>query len=131
VEWLHPVSLEQEISVNIEVAAVIAADFNAELLLNLFLVQELADPAKSRVAKIAGIFTFAANIIDVLASLLVWSNHGIVAVDACRNTRPDALAVVAVLNHALAARQSVLHRLTLSGTKNSRIATLATSHRLV
>merc|ERR1711977_26654 len=47
VEWLHPVTLEKEVSVDIEVAAVIAADLNAKLLLNIGLVQELADPAES------------------------------------------------------------------------------------
>jgi hypothetical protein len=53
VEWLHPVTLEEEVAVDIEVAAVIAANFDAELLLDICLVQEFADPAKSRVAEVA------------------------------------------------------------------------------
>lgn len=52
VEWLHPVTLEQEVAVDIEVAAVVAADLNTQLGLNLLLVQVLADPAKSRVAEV-------------------------------------------------------------------------------
>jgi len=53
VEWLHPIALEEKVSVDIEVAAVIAADLNTELSLDIRLVQEFADPAKSRVTKIA------------------------------------------------------------------------------
>jgi hypothetical protein len=53
VEWLHPVSLEQEVSINIEVAAVIAAHFDAELLLDFSLVQIFADIAKGRIAEVA------------------------------------------------------------------------------
>jgi hypothetical protein len=53
VKWLHPVSLEQEVSINIEVAAVIAAHFDAELLLDFSLVQIFADIAKGRIAEVA------------------------------------------------------------------------------
>jgi hypothetical protein len=53
VEWLHPVTLEEEVAVDIEVTAVVAANFDAELLLDICLVQELADPAKSGVAEVA------------------------------------------------------------------------------
>lgn len=53
VEWLHPIALEEEVAVDIEVTAVVAANFDAELLLDICLVQELADPAESGVAEIA------------------------------------------------------------------------------
>lgn len=53
VEWLHPVTLEEEVAVDVEVAAVVAANFDAELLLDICLVQEFADPAKSGVAEVA------------------------------------------------------------------------------
>lgn len=66
VERLHPVTLEEEVSVDIEVAAVIAADFNTEFLLHIGLVQELANPAKGRVAQVAGVFTFTTDIINIL-----------------------------------------------------------------
>jgi hypothetical protein len=66
VEWLHPVALEKEIAVDIEVAAVVAADFDTEFLLDFLLVQIFADVAKSRITEVAGVFTLATNIIDVL-----------------------------------------------------------------
>jgi hypothetical protein len=66
VERLHPVALEEEVSVDVEVAAVIAADFNAELFLNISLVQVLADVTESGVAKVAAILALAADIIDIL-----------------------------------------------------------------
>jgi hypothetical protein len=46
VKWLHPVTLEEEVSVDIKVATVICADFNTELSLNFLLVKEFADPSK-------------------------------------------------------------------------------------
>lgn len=66
VERLHPVTLEEEVSVDIKVAAVITADFNTKFLLNIGFVQELANPAKGRVAQVAGVFTFATDIINIL-----------------------------------------------------------------
>lgn len=66
VERLHPVTLEEEVSVDIKVAAVITADFNTELLLNICLVQKFANPSKSRVAQVAAVFTLSTNIIYVL-----------------------------------------------------------------
>lgn len=66
VEGLHPVPLEEEVTVDVKVATVVAADFNTELLLNLLLVQVLANPAKGGVAKIAGVFALATDVIDIL-----------------------------------------------------------------
>jgi hypothetical protein len=70
VEWSHPVTLEQEISVDIEVTAVVAADLNAELLLDFLFVEIFADIAKSGIAEVARVLAFATNIIDVLGVLL-------------------------------------------------------------
>jgi hypothetical protein len=70
VERLHPVALKQEVSVDIKVAAVVAADFNAELLLDLSLVQKFADITKSRIAEVAGILAFATDIINILEDML-------------------------------------------------------------
>lgn len=69
-EWPHPISLEQEIAINIEVAAIIAANFSAKLLHNLVLVQILADPSQCRIAEIARILTFATDIVNVLTKLV-------------------------------------------------------------
>ena len=65
-ERLHPVALEEEVSVDVEVAAVIATNFNTKLLLDVSFVQVLADVSESRVAKVAAILTLAADIIDIL-----------------------------------------------------------------
>jgi hypothetical protein len=66
VEWLHPVTLEEEVAVDIKVAAVIIADFNTKLLLDICLVQVLADPAKSRVAEVVRILALATDVVNVL-----------------------------------------------------------------
>jgi len=128
VERLHPVALEKEISVDIEVTAVIAADFDAKFLLDFPLIQILADIAKSRIAEIIRVFALATNIIDVLAGSLVGTNERIVAIDTCRNTGPDAFAIVAVLDQALAARESIVHSLAFAFIENSRVSALSASH---
>lgn len=66
VEWLHPVTLEEEVSVDVKVTAVVTADFNTEFLLDIGLVQEFADPSKSRVAQVAAVLTLSTDIINVL-----------------------------------------------------------------
>lgn len=63
--------------------------------------------------------------------MLVWANHSIVAVDACRHTRPDTLAIIAVLDEALAAGKCVLHGLAFTIIKHSWVSTLTASHGLV
>lgn len=70
VEWLHPITLEEEVAVDIKVAAIVAAHFNAELLLNICLVQVFANPSKSRVAEIAGILALATDIVNVLQHIV-------------------------------------------------------------
>jgi len=127
-EWLHPVALEEEISVDVEITAVVAADLNAELLLDLLLVEIFADISKGRIAEIAGVLALAADIIDVLTSSLVRTDECVVAINACRNTRPDTFAIVAVLDQALAAGESVIHSLTFAFVENSRVPALSTCH---
>jgi hypothetical protein len=61
VEWLHPVTLEEEVAVDIEVAAVVAADFNTQLLHNGLLIEVRADPAKGGVAEVAAVLALATN----------------------------------------------------------------------
>jgi len=128
VEWLHPVTLEQEISVDVKVAGIIAANFGTKSLLDFTLVQEVADPSESSVAEVARILALATNIVNVLAGALVRANEVVVAVDCCRNARPDALAIVARLNKLLASRKSVIHRLTLALIENAWPRTLSASH---
>jgi len=131
VERLHPVALEEEIAVNIKVAAVVATNFHAELFHDRLLVQVFGNPTESSVAKIAAVFTRAANIVDVLSSLLVWANHGIIAVDTSRNARPNASALVAVLDKTEATWKSVIHCLTFALVKNSWPSSITACHRSV
>jgi hypothetical protein len=62
---------------------------------------------------------------------LVWANQSIVAVDACRNTRPDAFAIITVLDKTLASGESILHSLAFASIKNGWVATLTAGHWLV
>jgi len=128
---LHPVTLEEKVAVNVKVAAVIRADFNTELCHNILLVQPLGNPAKSRVAKVTAVFTLAANIINILSSLLVRANHGVVAVDASGNTRPNTFAVITVLDETCAAWEGVVHRLAFALTENSWPSSVTACHRSV
>ena len=62
---------------------------------------------------------------------MIWADQSIVAVNACWNARPNALAIVAVLDQALAARKSILHSLAFALIKDSRPSTFTTGHWLV
>lgn len=128
--WLHPVTLEQEVSVDVKIARLIAADFDAKLFLDVLSVEISANPVKFIIAQTATL-ALLTNIVNVLAGSLERTDHCIVAVDACRNTRPDALAVIAILDKALAARKSIVHRLAFGLIENSRVSTLAAGHRSV
>jgi hypothetical protein len=75
VEWLHPVPLEEEVSVDVKIATVVAADFDTELLLDLSLVKIFANIAQGRVAEVARILALATNIIDVLGAALAKSRR--------------------------------------------------------
>jgi hypothetical protein len=128
---LHPVTSKEEVSVDVHVAAVVAADLGAESVLNVLAVEVLGDVAQTRVAQVGAILTVASDIIDVAASSLVGTHHGVVAVDAGRHARPGAAGLVAALDQRLAARQSVVHGLALALTEDRGVATLTTGHRAV
>jgi hypothetical protein len=70
VEWLHPVTLEKEISVDVEVAAVVGAYFYTKFGLNFLLVEILADPPESRVTQVARVLTLSTDIVDILIQLV-------------------------------------------------------------
>ncbi|GJC86760.1 hypothetical protein ColLi_09599 [Colletotrichum liriopes] len=131
VERLEPIACEEEVAVDVEVAAVVAVDLGTEGILDLILVEVLADPAKSRVAEVAAVLALAADVVDVLAGALVGADEGVVAVDAGGNARPDTAGVVAVLDQALAAGESVVHGLAFALVEDSGVATLAASHGTV
>jgi hypothetical protein len=119
--------LEQEVSVDIKVARVIAADFDSKFFLDVLSIEIAANPVKFGIAQVA-VLALLANIVDILTRSLEWTYHSIVAVDTCRNTRPDTLAIVAILDKALAARKGIVHGLAFTLTKNSWISTIAAGH---
>lgn len=130
-ERLHPITVEQEISVYIEVAAVVAIDcLNAEGLHDVLLVQILVDGGKTGIAE-ATSFAVYANIVWVTTRLLVCANHLVIAVDGGRHTAQPALTFVAAGNHGLASRQGVVHALTLALAENGIVTTVATGHGTV
>jgi hypothetical protein len=128
---LHPVTGKEEVSVDVHVAAVVAADLGTESLLDLFTVQVIGDVAEARVAEVRAVLTLASNVVNVLASALVRAHHGVIAVDAGRNTRPGTAGLVTALNQRLASRKSVVHGLTLAVAQHGGVATLTTGHGAV
>ncbi len=72
-----------------------------------------------------------ADIIDVLASALVRSNHSVVTVDGGRHARPDRLRFVAVLNEAGTARVGIVHGLALALIQDGGPATFSACHGAV
>lgn len=111
-----------DLPIDVKVARVVLADLGTESLHDLVLVEILADPSEFFVAEVATL-ALLAHVVDVLAGPLVRSDESIVAVDRGGNTRPNGLAVVAVLNQALAARKGIIHGLALAFVEDSRPAT--------
>jgi len=127
VEGLHPVTLEEEVAVDVHVAGVVLADLCTESLHDIGAVQILLDPLKLVVAEIAA-RALGADIVRVLTSALVRTDHGVVAVNAGGHARPNALAVVARLDELLAARERVVHSLALLLIEHSGPATITAGH---
>lgn len=131
VERLHPVAIEQEISVNVEVAAVVAIDcLNAKGLHDVFLVQIFVDRGKTGIAETTS-FAVYANIVWITARLLVGADHLIVAVNGGWHTAEPALTLVAASNHGLTSGQGVVHALALALAENSIVATVTAGHGAV
>lgn len=131
VERLHPITVEQEVAVDVEVAAVVAIDcLYAKSLHNVLLVQVLVNGGKAGVTEAAS-FAVNANIVRVTARLLVGADHLVVAVDGGRDTAQPALALVAAGNHGLTPGQGVVHALALALVKNSIVTTVTTGHGAV
>lgn len=127
-EWLHPVALEQEVAIDIEVAALVAVDLNSQSVLYPFLVQVLADVAEHGVAKITGIFTFTAHIIDVLPGTLERADHSVIAVNRSGDTGPDTLTLVAALDQGLAAGEGIVHGLALALVEDGWPSSITACH---
>lgn len=128
VEGLHPVAVEEEVAVDIEVTAFVAADgLNAEGLHDILLIEVAVNVAQSRVAKTSSL-AINANIIGVPTRLLIRAKNLVVAVDRGGNAAEKSLGLIAALDHGLAPGQGVVHRLALALRENSVIATLAARH---
>lgn len=130
-EGLHPVTLEEEVAVDIKVAALIALNLDAESVHDILLVQVVADPAKSAVAEVAVVLALSTDVIDVLTSALVGADELIVTVDGGRNARPDTAALVAVTDKRLASGEGVVHAAALALAENGGVATFAAGHGAV
>ena len=128
VEGLHPITLEQEVTVDVKVARVVRRDLDTKFGLYLLLVEEFRDPSERRVAQVRAIFALAAHVVDVLSSALVGAHHRVVTVDAGRDAGPDTLALVAAFNQRLAACKGVVHSLALAFLENSWPAAITTGH---
>lgn len=128
---LEPISVEQEVTVDVKVARVVTIDLGTNGIAHTLLAKVLADPAHALVAEVARVLALAANVVDVLTGALVGANHGVVTVNRGGDADPRALAVVARLNHALAAVQRVVHGLASALVNNSGVATITAGHGAV
>lgn len=128
---LEPISIEEEVTVDVEVARVVTIDLGTDGITHALLAKVLANPAHALVAQVAGVLTLAANVVDVLTGALVRADHGVVTVDGGGNANPWALAVVARFDHALATRQRVVHGPASAFVNNRGVATITTSHGTV
>lgn len=130
VEWLHPITLEKEVAVDVKVARVKVVNFGSNSFQDLGLVEVGADEIKVSVAE-AAIIARLADVVDILASALVRTQKGVVAVDGSRNAGPGTFTVVARLNHGLAATESIVHGSASALIENSRVTTITASHGAV
>ena len=129
-EWLHPVTIEKKVAIDVKIAAFVTVNFSAECFENFRLVEPVIDIAEAFVTEIA-VFTGDTDIIWILTGPLIGADNGIVAVDTGRDTCPDGLAIVAGLDQGLAAREGIFHGLTVRFVNDSRVAALTTSHRFI
>lgn len=128
---LHPVTRQQEIAIDIEIATIIPIRLRSQRFNYFRLVQVLCDPVKLLVAKASAISALDANIVGVLSSALVGTYDGVVAVDACGDAGPDAARVVTTFDKGFAARQSVVHALAFAFREHARPAAVAAGHGAV
>lgn len=128
VERHHPIALEQEVTVDIKIARIVRRNLDTKGFHNVLLVQVLRSPSKSRIAEVAIILALSTDIVDVLASTLIWTNHSVVTVDRRWDAGPNGLGLVALLDQRLAAWKRVVHGLALGLGENSWVATVAAGH---
>lgn len=129
--WLHPVTMEEEITVNAAVAALVGLNFDTKGLHDRLLVEPLGDGVKLGVAERCHVLTLGADVIGVHAGLLVRSEDGAVAVHGGGDTDPGGLGAVAGLDQGKTTLERVVHGAASTLVQNSRVASLAAGHRAV
>lgn len=133
VEGLRPVSVEEESTVNVGVAALVISNLGTDSLHDFGLVEVLGDPRGLGVAKVGLILALLTDIVHVVSRALEGTNQSVVTVNGTGHARPGATRIVAVLDQRLAAGQSVVHRLALALIENGTVvaAVVAASHGAV
>lgn len=127
VKGLHPVSIEQEITIDVEITAVVARNLCAKGFENLRLIQVFGDPIELCIAKTVP-FAGLTNIIWILTGALIRSQNSVVAVYGCGHAGPDTTTVVTALDERLTARKGIVHGLASTLIHDSWPAAVTTSH---
>jgi hypothetical protein len=131
VERKHPVTVEQEVAVDVKVARLVGRNLSTEGLDDFGLVQVVRDPAELRVAQVVGVLARTTDVVNVDAGALVGTDHGVVTVDGGRDTGPNRLAVVAALDQVGTPGQRLVHGLALRLAEDGGVSTLTASHGAV
>jgi hypothetical protein len=127
----HPVTMEEEVAVDVKIAGVVTIDLGTDSRTDFRPVQIFGDVAHTFVTKVTLVLALAPNVVHVLSGALIRSEEGVVTVDGGGDTDPSTLAVVARLNHRLASTKSIVHGAAAALIQHSRIATLTTGHGAV
>lgn len=130
-ERLHPIARDQKVTVDFEVAAVVAVCLGPESFEDVWLVQVFRDPVQLLVAQASPVGTLDADIVRVLSRALVRAYDGVVAVNGSGNAGPDAATIVAAFDEGFAAREGVVHGLAFALVENGGPASVAAGHGAV
>jgi len=128
VEGQHPVTVKQEVAIDVEIARLEFGNLASQSFHNLRIVQVLADPVHFIVAERVAALARTTDVIDIRAGTLVRADHGIVAINRSRNTGPDRSRAVAALDKTGTPGIGRIHSTTLRLAKNGLVSTLTTGH---
>lgn len=124
----HPVAIQQEVSVYVEVTRRESIDFGSHCLLDMVSVEVLGNEPELRVTEILGVLAFFTNVIHILSRPLIWAHHDVVAINRRRDTRPDAFALITAFDERLAPGKCIVHPATSALIKDGRPTAVPTSH---
>jgi hypothetical protein len=128
VEGQHPVTVKQEVAIDVKIARLELGNLASQSFDNFWIVQVLADPLHFIVAKRVTAFARTTDVIDIRAGTLVRADHSIVAIYRSRNTGPDRFGAIAVLDKFGTSGIGRIHSTTLRLAKNGLVSTLTTGH---